>query len=82
MCKYMESQLDKILELISNNQSLSSKDFWSLRELIQERGWSKPVIDTLVKEGKLTPVKVGGKAGDRYPSDQLIRYMKTFLVKS
>lgn len=59
-------------ERMVDHASLSSKEFWTTRELV-DRGWTLKQLDTYVTEGRLARINAGGSAGFKYPSIQLLK---------
>jgi hypothetical protein len=82
LLKAAESELLQLIQTLASGatkvapaQTLESKDFWTTKELVA-RGWSEVEIDAYVKAGKLNKVALGGRAGNKYPTDQLLAIKK------
>lgn len=67
----------RIEQEISAKAELSSKEFWSTKELIQ-RGWMVKQLDELVASGRLARIEAGGSAGFKYPSIQLKQIIDSY----
>ena len=62
---------------ISAKTDLSTKEFWSTKELVQ-RGWMTKQLDDLVAKGLLVRIDAGGSAGFKYPSIQLKQIIESY----
>lgn len=64
---------------ISAKTDLSTKEFWTTKELVQ-RGWMVKQLDELVSAGRLARIDAGGSAGYKYPSIQLKQIIESYVT--
>ena len=76
-----EPHFSRMEKEISAKAELSSKEFWSTRELV-ERGWLIKQLDELVSSGDLARIEAGGSAGYKYPSIQLKQIIESYGTRT